>query len=322
MDKRRKRTNVLIRRITMLIISICTLILFVLCVILLKRVSILEEKVENLSGTLAVMQTEEIVEPVPQVTIDIEPFSEKASKSETETAAAESGTESAAETMPGLGGTEAESEAEDLRKQVFLTFDDGPSRNTDLILDILKEYDVKATFFVIGKTDEASKAAYKRIVEEGHTLGMHSYSHAYDEVYASREAFEEDLIRLQNYLFEVTGVMSGYYRFPGGSSNTISTIDMQEFISCLHEHGVEYFDWNVSSGDGTSGGLDTETMLENVMKDLVKFQHSVVLMHDDVNKNQTVEFLRPLIETLTEQDCVILPIDDNVQPVQHLRPEV
>ena len=120
----------------------------------------------------------------------------------------------------------------------------------------------------------------------------------------------------------MTGVVSGYYRFPGGSSNTISTIDMQEFISCLHEHGVEYFDWNVSSGDGTSGGLDTETMLENVMKDLVKFQHSVVLMHDDVNKNQTVEFLRPLIETLTEQDCVILPIDDNVQPVQHLRPEV
>ncbi len=326
MDKRRKRTNVLIRRITMLIISICTLILFVLCVILLKRVSILEEKVEELSGTLAVMQT--VAEPVKSVpVIDIEPFAGQSKKAETEEnkteiVIAETVTDSAAETIAGSGGAEAESEAEDLRKQVFLTFDDGPSRNTDLILDILKEYDVKATFFVIGKTDEASKAAYKRIVEEGHTLGMHSYSHAYDKVYASREAFEEDLIRLQNYLFEVTGVVSGYYRFPGGSSNTISTIDMQEFISCLHEHGVEYFDWNVSSGDGTSGGLDTETMLENVMKDLVKFQHSVVLMHDDVNKNQTVEFLRPLIETLTEQDCVILPIDDNVQPVQHLRPEV
>lgn len=197
MDKRRKRTNVLIRRITMLIISICTLILFVLCVILLKRVSILEEKVEELSGTLAVMQT--VAEPVKSVpVIDIEPFAGQSKKAETEEnkteiVIAETVTDSAAETIAGSGGAEAESEAEDLRKQVFLTFDDGPSRNTDLILDILKEYDVKATFFVIGKTDEASKAAYKRIVEEGHTLGMHSYSHAYDKVYASREAFEEDL---------------------------------------------------------------------------------------------------------------------------------
>lgn len=312
MDKRRKRENVRNRRIITLVISICTLILCVLYVILLERISTLEEEMDKLSDTLAVMQTAIAEEPT-------EPLTQKESEPEAVIEAAGAFTAAAMETESGPAQTE--SETEDGRKQVFLTFDDGPSANTDAILDILKEYDVKATFFVIGKTDEDSKAAYQRIVEEGHTLGMHSYSHAYDQVYASREAFEEDLIRLQNYLLEVTGVVPCYYRFPGGSSNTISSVNMQEFISCLHEHGVEYFDWNVSSGDGASGKLETETMMENVMRDLVKYQHSVVLMHDDVNKSQTVKFLGPLIETLTEQNCVILPIDDTVQPVQHLRPE-
>ena len=73
-------------------------------------------------------------------------------------------------------------DVQNYQKTVYLTFDDGPSRNTDKILDILKEYDVKATFFVVGKTDEHSVRAYQRIVEEGHTLAMHSYSHKYEEV--------------------------------------------------------------------------------------------------------------------------------------------
>ena len=107
-------------------------------------------------------------------------------------------------------------------KRIYLTFDDGPSRNTDKILDILKEYDVKATFFVVGKTDEESVRAYQRIVAEGHTLAMHSYSHKYSEIYASKESFEQDLRQLQEYLYQITGVWPRFYRFPGGSSNTVS----------------------------------------------------------------------------------------------------
>lgn len=236
-----------------------------------------------------------------------------------------------AETQPGEGAEptaapeseppgETEPAAETLGKKVYLTFDDGPGGNTDRILDVLKEYDVKATFFVTGKTGETAQAAYRRIVEEGHTLGMHSYSHIYDEVYASREAFEEDLLRLQDYLYEVTGVRSQYYRFPGGSSNTISKVNMQEFIACLQEHEIIYFDWNVSSGDGTSN-MPQEEMMENIMRDMPSYENCVVLMHDDVNKNHTVDFLPSLIETLREQQCILLPINDKVQPVQHLRPE-
>ena len=105
--------------------------------------------------------------------------------------------------------------------KVYLTFDDGPSSNTSQILDILKKYNYKATFFVIGKEDEESRELYKRIVEEGHTLAMHSYSHKYNALYDSVDSFDEDFSRIQNYLFEVTGQECLFYRFPGGSSNQI-----------------------------------------------------------------------------------------------------
>lgn len=333
MNKRKKRQKeVLYDRLALMITSIMTLILLVMCVILFRKVHVLEKQVEELAGK----STMSVIQPMtwpdrPQAQTEEEKETESmttsveatVTASET-TSATESETESQTETeAEPETTTEPETELLDEadRKKIYLTFDDGPSKNTNEILDILKKYNIKATFFVTGKTDEASKAAYRRIVEEGHTLGMHSYSHAYDEIYASEEAFMTDLMKLQNYLYEETGVVSKYYRFPGGSSNTISKINMQEFIACLHEYGVEYFDWNVSSGDGTSNVPDTETMIDNVMRDAVKYEHSVVLLHDDAYKNQTVASLEALIETLLEQQCMILPIDETVEPVQHLRPE-
>ena len=91
-------------------------------------------------------------------------------------------------------------------RKVYLTFDDGPSGNTSRILDILAEYDVKATFFVVGKEEEQYQELYKRIVDEGHTLGMHSYSHKYDEIYQSVDSFAQDMSKLQEFLYETTGV--------------------------------------------------------------------------------------------------------------------
>ena len=105
------------------------------------------------------------------------------------------------------------------QKKVYLTFDDGPSDHTDEILDILKKNKVRATFFVVGKETEHAKKMYRRIILEGHTLGMHSYSHNYDQIYASVGAFSKDLMKLQKYLYDLTEVKSYIYRFPGGSSN-------------------------------------------------------------------------------------------------------
>lgn len=204
-------------------------------------------------------------------------------------------------------------------KKVYLTFDDGPSSNTDQILDILKDYDVKATFFVVGKTDERSVKAYQRIVEEGHTLAMHSYSHRYDEIYESKEAFARDLNSLQEYLYETTGVWPRIYRFPGGSSNTVSKVDMQELIEYLTDIGITYFDWNVASGDAVSRTLPAETIVNNCLSGIEKQKESVILMHDASNKGTTIEALPWIIEAIQEQgDAELLPITDETVPVQHI----
>ena len=207
-------------------------------------------------------------------------------------------------------------------KRIYLTFDDGPSRNTDKILDILKEYDVKATFFVLGKTDEESVRGYQRIVAEGHTLAMHSYSHKYSEIYASKESFEQDLRQLQEYLYQITGVWPRFYRFPGGSSNTVSKVDMQELIEYLNESGITYFDWNIASGDAISGQLGKDTIVNNCIGGIKAKQECMILMHDASDKNSTVEALSLLIEQVrSSENAVFLPITDETTTVQHRKAE-
>ena len=215
------------------------------------------------------------------------------------------------EDIDNLAGTE------DVLK-VYLTFDDGPSENTNEILDILDDYGVKATFFVVGKPEEEYKGIYQRIVNEGHTIGMHSYSHKYSEIYSSLDAFKNDFEQIQNLIYDTTGVESVYYRFPGGSSNKVSNIDMSQYIQYVNDQGVKYFDWNVSSGDATSLAYTPDDLVENVMNDVVKYKTSVVLMHDTETKDATVQALPKLIEELQKAGALILPIDGETTVIQHV----
>ena len=203
--------------------------------------------------------------------------------------------------------------------KVYLTFDDGPSDNSDKILDILDDYNIKATFFVVGKEDEESKRIYKRIVDEGHTLAMHSYSHKYSYIYASLDNFKTDLDRIQNLLYDVTGVDCNLYRFPGGSSNQVSNVDMAEYIKYVNSEGIRYLDWNVASGDATSAPITADELVENVMSDVVKYKTSVVLMHDADSKDATVEALPTLIEKLQAEGALILPVSDDTEMIQHIK---
>lgn len=203
-------------------------------------------------------------------------------------------------------------------RKVYLTFDDGPSVYTNEILDILAEYDVKATFFVLGKTDEASVSAYRRIVEEGHTLGMHSYSHKYAELYGSVEQFSEDFWKIHDYLYDITGVSCKYYRFPGGSSNTIAGDKIDEFTAFLEEQGVSYYDWNISSGDASGGRLSAATITDNVMRNMPDMNTAIVLMHDSGDKRSTVEALPGIIEQLLAlENTEIHPISQDTVKIQH-----
>ncbi len=217
---------------------------------------------------------------------------------------------------------EPEAVVEDTRRKVYLTFDDGPCANTDKILDILAEYDVKATFFVVGKEDEASQAALQRIVAEGHTLGMHSYSHKYAQLYASEENFQADFEQQRSYLEALTGEPCKFYRFPGGSSNTVSDVDMHLFADYLDSQGVVFFDWNVASGDGGRALLDVDTLVRNCTNDLEKWDTAVILLHDSTDKSTTVNALPQIIETIQAMDnTVLLPITEDTEPVQHINRE-
>ena len=160
---------------------------------------------------------------------------------------------------------------------------------------------------------------YKRIVDEGHTLAMHSYSHNYDDIYSSVKAFSNDIEKLSDYLEEVTGVRPKYYRFPGGSSNTNTKVSIKKLIKHLNSKGIKYFDWNVQNSDAQKEVLSKEELIANVITGVNRYQDSVVLMHDAKSKDNTVESLPQLIEMLLESGAQILPIDDNTPSIVHVK---
>ncbi len=203
--------------------------------------------------------------------------------------------------------------------KVYLTFDDGPSEHTDEILDVLKANDVKATFFVVYNPDKSLWPMYKRIVDEGHTLAMHSYTHVYEEIYANEDAFQEDVGLIHDFLYEQTGVDCRYYRFPGGSSNSVSSVDIQELMGYLYEGGITYYDWNALSEDSVDFSLTPEELNENVLNSVMANScDSIVLLHDLRDNPNTAEGLQQLIDTLKEEGYQICPIDDDTIPVQHV----
>lgn len=219
--------------------------------------------------------------------------------------------------MTGIDSGDNMAKAGDAHK-VYLTFDGGPDENTDKILDVLDKYGVKATFFVVGDDSKDMQEVYKRIVKDGHTLGMHSFSNKYSTIYASTEAFEQDFDKISSYLKDVTGVNSLYYRFPGGSSNEISNVNMAEFVRILNEKGITYFDWNVSAGD-TSSDYTVDDVVTNVTEGVKRYKTSVVLLHDGDDKSTTVEALESLIQKLQQMKAEILPIDENTKVIQYIK---
>lgn len=204
-------------------------------------------------------------------------------------------------------------------KKVYLTFDDGPSKNTDEVLKILDKYNVKGTFFVIGRADKESKKRYKAIVEKGHTIGLHSYTHDYKRIYASLKAFKKDFKRIDDLVYEATGVRSKYYRFPGGTSNQLSPISMNIFAKHLHKEGIEYFDWNVQCGDAVRRPPAPKVLYNNVINSIKgsKSESFIVLIHDSKPMKNSVKALPMIIEKLQKDGYEILPIDDSTVPIHH-----
>ena len=192
----------------------------------------------------------------------------------------------------------------------------GDNEFEEEILDIFKEHNVKATFFVIGR-NERYYPMDKRIVEEGHTLAIHSYSHEYSTIYASYDNFVNDVEELRKLLYDVTGVDCRYYRFPGGSSNRVTQVPVNDLIDYLDSAGLTYFDWNALNNDAVIAGQTPDQLVKNILKDALNYDDTIILMHDLDCCHETVESLPSLIEQLEEHGYEILPIDDDTPHIQH-----
>lgn len=182
------------------------------------------------------------------------------------------------------------------RKTIYLTIDDGPSENTAQVLDILDRYGCKATFFVVGHNEEyfpMIAEAYRR----GHTIGMHTYSHDYAQVYSSPEAYFADLEAISNVVREQIGYVPCFIRFPGGSSNEISADYtpgiMTQLADDVQKRGFQYWDWNISVGDGDE---HTTEEIVGYGTEPLEAENIVLLCHDSATKQTTVEALPAIIE--------------------------
>lgn len=213
--------------------------------------------------------------------------------------------------MKAEAGTFAENDA----KAVYLTFDDGPSSNTEAILDALKQTGQKATFFVVGKNIAGREAVVKRIVEEGHTIGIHGYSHDYGATYESVEAFLEDFHQAYDAVYQACGVYPTVFRFPGGSVNAYSRATYQQIIAEMVRRGFVYYDWNVSSEDATGKAYTAGELIQTVMAGVAKEEHPIVLLHDAADKKETANAVAALVEQLQSQGYYCDKLTPTVQPV-------
>ena len=199
-------------------------------------------------------------------------------------------------------------------KYVYLTFDDGPSSLTPKVLDLLDQYNAKATFFVVQKNNEEYEEYLSEIVERGHTLALHSYSHDYNEIYRSVDAFLADYEKVYDWVKEKTGYTPSLFRFPGGSNNGSSYVGHQ-IIKEMERRGFVYFDWSVSSGDG-SNLTTTENIIDNICTHVGTVDLPIVLMHDGSGKDATLAALPSVLQYLADEGYEFRSLDKNVEPVQ------
>lgn len=225
------------------------------------------------------------------------------------------------ELYPELYAQPAKLNSIDQEKTVYLTFDDGPSARTPELLAILEEYDIKATFFVVGRESEEAKQWMRDIVAAGHTLGIHTYSHDYNKIYQSVEAYLEDFNSMYCAILKATGVAPQVFRFPGGSVNAYNGATYRDIISEMVRRGFVYFDWNRMSGDAVRGNVPAETLVENALDRADSMRRVILLMHDSTRFTNVVEALPQIIEGYQEAGFSFAALTPEVKPVIYSYPD-
>ena len=187
------------------------------------------------------------------------------------------------------GGTE---------KRIWLTFDDGPTDSTTpKILDILENENVKATFFVVGRQIAGREKILLREAGEGHAIGIHTYTHEYNKIYASADALRKDIDLCSKAIRSVLpDFNSDLYRFPGGSYNV-----KHELIAAVENAGYRHFDWNASAEDAVSPNTPASVLYQNVLDSAGSKSEVILLMHDGVGYKETIKCLPSVIKHFREK---------------------
>lgn len=194
---------------------------------------------------------------------------------------------------------------------VYLTFDDGPSHLTPKVLDVLKEEGVPATFFVLGEQVEARPEVAKRIAEEGHVLGNHTYNHVYREIYSDFSVFWEQLQHTERAVQEAAGVRPRLVRAPGGTFGNFDAF----YFYYLEQAGYQIYDWTIDSSDARKKGVTADEIYGTVARGPFP-NEAVVLMHDSAGHEETLKALPKIIRLFKEKGYAFASLTPEVKPPQ------
>ena len=187
------------------------------------------------------------------------------------------------------------------KKVVYLTFDDGPSEVTPIILDVLKDKKVKASFFLVGsEISKEREEIVRRTVKEGHSVGVHAYNHSANHLYCSKKNFLDDFNKAKSRIEEVTGKKVLVHRFPWGSNGKYVNWIFKDVHSELKKMNIRSYDWNCS-GDDAINNVTEESIIRNVRKNLGKHKYTVILLHDYCGAKKTAKVLGKIIDMLKEK---------------------
>lgn len=206
--------------------------------------------------------------------------------------------------------TEVEASSEPIiqsKNVIYLTFDDGPSVITDKVLNILKENNIKATFFVIGNQIKDQEAVVKRIHDEGHGIGLHTYTHKFRIIYSSNEAFIKEMKTSQDEIHRITNITPTIIRFPGGSRTRLN----EEMLALLHSYNFKVYDWNITVSDGINPKTSSDKLFNEATKGTVKPDPIILLMHCDYMHKNTYIALPRIIKYYQNKNYEFRVIDED-----------
>lgn len=197
-------------------------------------------------------------------------------------------------------------------KVVYITFDDGPGGQVTIdVLDTLKKEDVKATFFVIASQIKGQENLLLRIKNEGHSIGLHSFTHDRNKLYCNNDSFLNEMLKSQEAIYNVTGEKYNILRFPFGCNNKSYKLT-QSLVDLLHNNNLKIYDWNTDSGDGANYKSSPENIIRKACTD---DNNVTILLHCGFINKTSAKALPSIIKYYKNKGYTFKTIDESTPEI-------